>query len=39
MTDQSNTFDGTNSYLQAYTTVWNSYTTQDLYVILKGHVP
>ncbi|TLX81574.1 MAG: DUF5011 domain-containing protein, partial [Thaumarchaeota archaeon] len=36
-TDQSNTFDGTNSYLMYYTTVWQSLTGVDLTMTLKSH--
>jgi hypothetical protein len=38
MSDQTNTFDGTNSYLRYYTTAWQSSTSVDLYMILKTHV-
>jgi hypothetical protein len=38
MTDQTNAFDGTNSYLTYYTTTWNSLTVKDLYMILKLHI-
>ncbi len=33
-------FDGTNSYRQAYTTLWQSFTAEDLYMILvQTHAP
>ena len=38
MTDTTNAFDSTNSYLTYYTTSWQTFTTQDLYMILKSHV-
>jgi hypothetical protein len=38
MTDQTNAFDGVNSYLVDYTTLWESYATKDLYMVLKTHV-
>ena len=38
MTDSTNKFDGTNSYLTYYTTSWQSLTASDLYMILKLHV-
>ena len=35
MSDQSNTFDGTNSYQTDYTTTWNTSTGVDLTLVLK----
>jgi hypothetical protein len=37
MTDQSNTFDGTNSYLTSYGSGWKIFTGKDIYMILKLH--
>lgn len=39
MTDQNDTdpFDGINSYLMYYTTAWQNYPTKDIYMILKGN--
>ena len=34
MTDQSGTFNGKSSYLSYYTTAWNDYTSDDLYMTL-----
>ena len=36
-TDTADPFDGVNSYHSYYTTVWNSATTTDLYMILIGN--
>ena len=38
MTDTTNAFDGTNSYYTPYTTSWQTFATQDLYMVLKTHV-
>ena len=40
MTDQNaaDPFDGTNSYFTSYTSSWQTFTTQDLYMVLKTHV-
>ncbi|TLX84837.1 MAG: DUF5011 domain-containing protein, partial [Thaumarchaeota archaeon] len=39
MTDQSNTFDGTNSYLIYYTNSWDSFTDQDITMVLERNLP
>ncbi len=36
-TDQTNSFDGTNSYLMKYTTTWETYTGKDLTMALTLH--
>jgi hypothetical protein len=37
MTDLTNTFDGTNSYLYYYDTAWHPFKNYDLYMILSLH--
>src|SRR5207245_6135104 len=39
MTDQSNTFDGTNSYIIYYTNSWVPLTGQDLTLVLERNLP
>jgi len=37
-TDQTNSFDGTNSYLMKYTTSWETYIGKDLTMTLTSHI-
>ena len=38
-TDQTNTFDGTNTYLMKYTSSWQTFTDRDLAMILTSNTP